>query len=64
VQKFDLRLDEGGTEAAAATAVVTTRSLPMPAPIKMTVDKPFVFALRDQKAGFILFMGYVGTPRA
>jgi len=64
VQKFDLRLDEAGTEAAAATAVVTTRSLPMPAPIKMTVDKPFVFALRDQKAGFILFMGYVGTPRA
>ncbi len=64
VQKLDLRLDEGGTEAAAATAVVTTRSLPMPAPIKMTVDKPFIFALRDQKAGLILFMGYVGTPRA
>lgn len=62
VQKLDLRLDAGGTEAAAATAVVTTRSVPIPAPIKTTVDKPFIFALRDQKASLILLMGYVGAP--
>jgi serine protease inhibitor len=30
--------------------------------VKMIVDKPFVFALRDQKTGLILFMGYVGNP--
>jgi serine protease inhibitor len=30
----------------------------------MVVDKPFVFALRDRKTGLILFMGYVGAPRA
>jgi serine protease inhibitor len=62
VQKLELRLAEDGTEAAAATAVVTTRSLGTVAEVKMAVDKPFVFALRDQKSGMILFMGYVGTP--
>jgi serine protease inhibitor len=63
VQKLELRLAEEGTEAAAVTAVLTTRSLGSPAPVKMTVDKPFVFALRDQKSGLILFMGYVGAPK-
>jgi serine protease inhibitor len=28
----------------------------------MVVDKPFMFALRDQKTGLILFTGYVGAP--
>ena len=62
VQKLELKLSEEGTEAAAATAVVTTRSLAAEPNLKMVVDKPFVFALRDQKTGLILFMGYVGTP--
>jgi serine protease inhibitor len=62
VQKLELRLAEEGTEAAAVTAVVTTRSLGRIGDVKMTVDKPFVFALRDQKSGLILFMGYVGVP--
>jgi serine protease inhibitor len=63
VQKLELRLAEEGTEAAAVTAVLTTRSIGAPVPLKMTVDKPFVFALRDQKSGLILFMGYVGAPK-
>jgi serine protease inhibitor len=63
VQKLELRLAEDGTEAAAATAVVTTRSLGTVSEVKMTVDRPFIFALRDQKSGLILFMGYVGAPR-
>ena len=62
VQKLELRLSEEGTEAAAATAVVTTRSLSPDTHLKMVVDKPFVFTLRDQKTGLILFMGYVGAP--
>ena len=62
VQKLELRLSEEGTEAAAATAVVTTRSLAPDDHVKMVVDKPFVFALRDRKTGLILFMGYVGAP--
>ena len=62
VQKLDLRLNEEGTEAAAATAVVTTRSLSTKGHIRMIIDKPFMFALRDQKTGLILFMGYVNVP--
>jgi len=62
VQKLKLRLDEDGTEAAAATAAMTTRSLAAEEPVKMIVDKPFMFALRDQNTGLILFMGYVGNP--
>ncbi len=62
VQKLELRLDEDGTEAAAATAATTTRSLATEEPLKMSVDKPFVLALRDQNTGLILFMGYVGNP--
>jgi serine protease inhibitor len=62
VQKLDLRLSEEGTEAAAATAVVTTRSLGPRDHVRMIVDKPFLFALRDQKTGLMLFTGYVGLP--
>jgi serine protease inhibitor len=28
----------------------------------MTVDKPFIFALRDRSTGLILVAGYVGHP--
>jgi len=62
VQKIELRVNEEGTEGAAITAVITTRGLGTPDHIKMIVDKPFVFALRDDKTGLILFMGYIGAP--
>ncbi len=64
VQKLELRVDEAGTEAAAVTAVMATRSIAAEQHLKMVVDKPFVFALRDKKTGFILFMGYVGSPQS
>jgi hypothetical protein len=64
VQKLELRVDEQGTEAAAATAVMASRSIAPPDPlIRMVVDKPFLFALRDQRTGLILFMGYVASPQ-
>ena len=62
VQKLELRVDEEGTEGAAATAVIATRSIAKDQHLKMLVDKPFLFGLRDQRTGFILFMGYVGSP--
>ena len=62
-QKLELRMDEEGTEGAAATAAIATRSLAAGPNFKMVVDKPFMFALRDQRTGFILFMGYVGSPQ-
>jgi serpin B len=63
LQKVELRVNEEGTEGAAVTGVMTMRGLSMQGQrIKMVVDKPFVFALRDEKTGLILFMGYVGAP--
>jgi serpin B len=66
VQKTELRVNEEGTEAAAATAVTTMRSaMASPAQyVKMIVDKPFVFALRDKQAGLVLLLGYVAKPAA
>jgi serpin B len=61
IQRTELRVDEAGTEAAAATAVETMRSMPVEY-VKMVVDKPFVFALRDTNTGMILLAGYVGNP--
>jgi serpin B len=61
-QRLELSVDEEGTEAAAATAAVATRSAE-PEFVKFTADKPFVFALRDQRSGVILLSGYVGNPQ-
>jgi serpin B len=61
-QRLELSVDEEGTEAAAATAVVATRSAE-PEFVKFTADKPFVFALRDQRSGLILLSGYIGNPQ-
>jgi serpin B len=58
-------VDEAGTEAAAATAVVMTRksAAPRPAPV-FRADHPFFFALRDDRSGALLFMGRVADPTA
>lgn len=61
VQKIVLKVDEEGTEAAAGTAVTMSRALRVDT-ISMTVDKPFIFALRDDRHGLILLAGYVGDP--
>jgi len=59
-----VKVDEKGTEAAAATAVVVgLRSMPG-APVTMTVDRPFLFAVRDNVTGAILFMGRIVDPTA
>lgn len=59
VQKTQIQINEEGTEAAAATAAMTTRSIYQEY-VKMVVDRPFVFALRDKKTGLVLLSGYVG----
>jgi serpin B len=65
--KTFLELDEKGTEAAAATAVVmVTRSAAVrekPKPIEVRVDRPFVFAIQHRASGACLFLGRVTDPR-
>ncbi|MBR0749988.1 hypothetical protein JQ582_39370 [Bradyrhizobium japonicum] len=61
-QKTWLAVDEKGTEAAAATAAVATRSAEKPKSVKVDFDKPFVFALRHRSTGAILIAGYVADP--
>jgi serpin B len=57
-----IAVDEEGTEAAAATAVVM-RATAMPMePVQLTIDRPFLFALRDLESGAILFLGRVTDP--
>ncbi|MFN0147984.1 MAG: serpin family protein [Dehalococcoidia bacterium] len=62
--KAFVRVDEKGTEAAAATAVVLTgTSAPLDV-VQLTVDRPFVFLIRDTRTGAILFAGRVTNPVA
>lgn len=61
VQKSFVKVDEKGTEAAAATAVIIG---PTSAPPSLTFDRPFLFAVRERFSGTILFMGVIGDPSA
>jgi len=58
-------VDEAGTEAAAATAVVMLESAaPADEPVEMTLDHPFIFLIRDRETGAILFVGRIADPTA
>jgi serpin B len=56
-------IDEKGAEAAAATAVVALPPSVSAAMIELNVDRPFLFFIRDQPTGAILFAGRVLDPR-
>lgn len=61
--KAFIEVDETGTEAAAATAVVVgVESMPMDEPIKLNIDRPFIFLIVDNDSGSVLFMGRVLDP--
>ncbi len=65
--KAFVEVNEKGTEAAAATAVVMREpvSLPSSQPFTPTfrADKPFIFAIRDVQLGTILFLGRLVNPK-
>ena len=64
VHKAFVSVDEAGTEAAAATAVVMTLTAMPGAPIEVTINRPFIFLIRDIDTGAILFIGRVVDPSA
>ena len=61
VHKAFVSVDEEGTEAAAATGVVMRKTA---LPPTFRVDHPFLFLIRHQPTGAILFVGRVTDPSA
>jgi serpin B len=65
LHKAYVDVNEKGTEAAAATAVVTTLGAarpPVEPPREFRADHPFLFLIRDSTTGSILFVGRVSHP--
>ena len=65
IHKAFVEVNEEGTEAAAATGVVMRLTSIGPAPIPVfRADHPFLFLIRDNLSGSILFIGRVANPKA
>ena len=62
VHKAFVSVDEAGTEAAAATAVMMQAESAPPSRVSVTVDRPFIFLIRDRATGTLLFVGRVEKP--
>jgi len=62
IHKAFVDVNETGTEAAAATAVIMELTMAPAEPINVTVDRPFLFMIYDRPTGTILFMGRVVEP--
>lgn len=60
-----VKVDEEGTEAAAATAVIMDTAAVGPTERRIfNADHPFVFIIQEKETGNILFLGKVADPRA
>lgn len=63
VHKTFLKIEEEGTEAAAATAIeVQATSARIEEPPTFRADHPFLFLIRDHQTGAILFIGRIASP--
>jgi serpin B len=64
LHKAFISVDENGTEAAAATAMVGFGAAPVAQiPTVVRIDHPFLFAVQDIETGACLFLGRVTDPR-
>jgi serpin B len=64
LHKAFVSVDEAGTEAAAATAVIVGETAAPGQQVEVTIDRPFIFLIRDIETGAILFVGRVLNPGA
>ncbi len=63
IHKAFIEVNEEGTEAAAATAVIMALTS-MPEHKTFRADHPFVFVIQEKKTGAVLFLGRVADPTA
>lgn len=57
-----LEVNEKGSEAAAATAIGIELTSAPPTPQRITIDRPFIFFIREKHSGVILFSGQLIDP--
>jgi serpin B len=62
LHKAFVAVDEEGTEAAAATAVIVGETAMPVMDVELIVDRPFIFIIRDKPSGTVLFVGRVLNP--
>jgi len=62
IHKAFVAVDEEGTEAAAATAVLMEATGMLLTDAELIIDRPFIFLIRDKESGQILFIGRVLDP--
>ena len=62
LHKAWVSIDEAGTEAAATTAVIISLIATPGPPVVLTINRPFLFVIRDVPTGTILFVGRVLSP--
>ena len=62
IHKAKVMVNEEGTVAAAATIVAMVTGIPEKPPVEFTVNRPFIFLIRDKQTGTILFIGRMLNP--
>ncbi|XP_062377290.1 leukocyte elastase inhibitor-like isoform X1 [Sardina pilchardus] len=62
VHKSFVKVNEEGTEAAAATAALVTNSFSSPSPMRFMADHPFLFFIRHNATQSVLFYGRYSSP--
>lgn len=63
LHKTWIKVDEAGTEAAAATGVSVAVTSVGAEPVKVRCNHPFLYVVRDVPTGVVLFVGRVLDPR-
>jgi serpin B len=58
-----VKVNEKGTEAAAATAVIVGDTSVPPEGPTVVLDRPFLFLIQDRPTGQVLFLGRLNDPR-
>lgn len=62
IHKAYVNVDEKGTEAAAATGIAVGRAALIAHMAQFKADHPFLFVIRDNRSGGLLFMGRIVNP--